>query len=239
MSIRKKIVRKIKNRINRYFYKDKEFKTEEAFYTYLFTKNPSWSSPDPNEDEQLRWSEIKAELEKIKPAGTGLQLLEIGCGRGWLCKKLSDYGTVTGLEPVEAVVKYAGKLFPGLEFHVGYSADLMKQFPGRTFDVIVNSEVIEHVTDKVTFMNELRSMLKPGGIVILTTPRLEHYDDSIKAYGGDPNQPVEEWMSEPQLAELFAATGFTVLTKKFFSPLPNLDRTVMITQLWTARKNDA
>lgn len=234
MSIGKKIAAKIRNRVNRYFYKKKKFGTEEEFYTYLFTKNPSWSSPEPNEDESLRWNEIRTELDKANIRAA--RILEIGCGRGWLCNKLSAYGTVTGIEPVEPVINYAKKLFPGIDFQPGFSAGYARRFPDEKFDIIVNTEVIEHVTDKRTFMEEIRSMLKPGGIVILTTPRLEHYDDSIKAYGGDPNQPVEEWMSEQDLQQLFADTQFSVITKKFFSPLPNLDKEVMITQLWTGKK---
>ncbi len=235
MSLGKKIFNKVKTRVNRYFYGNKKFKTEEEFYTYLFTKNPSWSSPEANEDETIRWNEIKKELEKLHISGSTQHIMEIGCGRGWLCKKLSDYGTITGIDPVEPVIRYAKKLFPQLEFHTGYSAAFIQQFPDKKFDLIVSTEVIEHVTDKKIFMHEIRSMLKPNGVVILTTPRLEHYDDSIKAYGGDPNQPVEEWMSEPELKELLESTGFTIINKTFFSPLPNLEKTVLITQMWVGK----
>ena len=89
MSLGKKIFNKVKTRVNRYFYGNKKFKTEEEFYTYLFTKNPSWSSPEANEDETIRWNEIKKELEKLHISGSTQHIMEIGCGRGWLCKKLS------------------------------------------------------------------------------------------------------------------------------------------------------
>lgn len=236
MSLGKKIYSKIRNRLNRYFYQKKQFKSEEEFYTYLFTKNPSWSSPEANEDETIRWSAIKTELEKIKQSKSNLEILEIGSGRGWLCKKMADYGSITGLEPVAPVVKYAKKLFPEIDFHAGFSSDFIKQFPDKKFDVIVSTEVLEHITDKTAFMQDVRTLLKPNGIIILTTPRLEHYEDSIKAFGGDPNQPVEEWMSESQLKQLLEETGFKILNKVFFAPLPNLDKTVLITQLWVGKK---
>ena len=56
------VLKKIKNRLIFYLNKNKKFKNEEAFYTYFFTKNPSWSSPEPNEDETIRWNEIKNNL---------------------------------------------------------------------------------------------------------------------------------------------------------------------------------
>lgn len=225
----------IKNRFNNYLYKNRKFDTEEEFYTYLFTKNPSWSSKEPNEDENIRLGEIKKVIDGIKLAGDS-SILEIGCGRGWLSGKLVQYGTVTGIEPVEPVVKYAKKLFPQLEFHPDLPGSFIQKFPTRKFDLIVSSEVLEHVTDKKEFMQQVNSLLKQGGVAIITTPRMEHYNDFISIYGSEPGQPVEEWMSEQEVKDLILDSGFEIVSHNVFAPLPMKDKTVYTTQLWAFRK---
>jgi len=234
MSKFKNRITHLRKRIYHLFYKNKKYKTEDEFYTHLFTKNPSWSSPEGNEDETQRWEEIKSEIEKA--GGKDLSILEIGCGRGWLCNKLQAYGNVTGIDPVEPVINYAKKLFPSVEFHADLLPSFIAKFPGKKYDLVVSTEVIEHVNNKEEFAQNIHSLLTANGMLILTTPRLEHYNDFTKAYGIDPGQPVEEWVSEPQLRTLFEGNGFTVQAVKFFSPLPNTAPPVYITQLWVCRK---
>ena len=53
MNIIKTIFRKVKNRFNRYYYKNKKFNTEDEFYTYLFTKDPRFSAKVMNSFETL------------------------------------------------------------------------------------------------------------------------------------------------------------------------------------------
>jgi 2-polyprenyl-3-methyl-5-hydroxy-6-metoxy-1,4-benzoquinol methylase len=229
------IYSKVKNRVSRFLSKSSNFKTEEEFYTYLFTKNPSWSSPFPNEDETIRWNEIEKVLNNLNLA-TSSDILEIGSGRGWLSQKLSKYGNVIGIEPVEPVVKYAKKLFPNLEFYAEYPATFLEKFPTKKFNIIVSSEVLEHVTDKDTFMKQIQSLLNSNGVVIITTPRLECYNDFIKVYGNEPNQPIEEWLSETQVKELLISSNFDIIGKSSFANLPIEDQTIFRTQLWVFKK---
>lgn len=230
-------IKRIKDKLIHFVYKNKAFKNEEEFYTYFFTRNPSWNSPEGNEDENIRWSEIKNEIDKSELRSSATSILEIGCGRGWLCKKLSPYGTVTGIDPVEPVIKYAKKLFPSIEFHALVPSSFIERFPEKKFDIIVSTEVLEHVDDKKAFVSSIYDMLKKNGILILTTPRAEHFNDFIEFYGQDKKQPVEQWASEQELNDLFENSQFIVQNKNFFSPLNVRNRTVLMTQLWVCKKN--
>ena len=87
---------------------------EEKYYKKLFVENPIWNSKDPNEDELSRWTVIKEMVEDI---GLVNEIIDVGCGRGWLANKLADYGSVTGIEPVASVVEYAKGLFPKIQFY--------------------------------------------------------------------------------------------------------------------------
>jgi 2-polyprenyl-3-methyl-5-hydroxy-6-metoxy-1,4-benzoquinol methylase len=230
------IIRSIKRRIHLFLHKNKKYKTEEEFYTYFFTQHPSWSSPEPNEDETIRWKEIKEEVEKIHQAGQNLRILEIGCGRGWLCKKMSAYGTVTGIDPIEPVIKYAQKIFPGIEFHADTPVSFHQKAGDKKFNLVVSTEVLEHVNDKKEFLDTVNSLLIPGGFVVLTTPKAEHYEDFIKFYGKDVEQPLEAWLTVEQLRTLFTETGFEIITNRFLAPLSAEQPQILMTQLWVAKK---
>lgn len=231
----KHILKSVHKRLYSLLYKNKTFKSEDEFYTHFFTKNPSWSSPEPNEDENIRWAEIRQAIDATHPA-KNIDILEIGCGRGWLTNCLRQYGTPVGIEPVAAVVKYAKKIFPGIGFHAMLPSAYIEHFPGKTFDLVVSSEVLEHATDKQLFVQDIHRLLKPGGTVVITTPRAEHYKDFIDFYGEEVGQPVEEWVSEKELENLFVQNGFEVAGKKFFAPLSAQRPGVLMTQLWTCRK---
>lgn len=60
--------------------------------------------------------------------------------------------------------------------------DISEKFPYEShfFDFVFAGEVIEHIVDTRQFLNEIGRILKPGGILILTTPNLARIDDRIK-----------------------------------------------------------
>jgi 2-polyprenyl-3-methyl-5-hydroxy-6-metoxy-1,4-benzoquinol methylase len=224
------IFRKIKNRLQYYYYKNRKFKSEDEFYTYFFTKDPSWSSPTPNEDETIRLKEIITEIENIQ-FGRRIEILEVGCGRGWLSNELTKFGSVCGIEPVSTVVDYAKKIFPKIEFHAGFLDSLINKFPNRKFDLVVSTEVLEHVNDKPEFLKQIKSLINADGIIIITTPRMEIYDSFVAKYGVEPGQPVEDWLTEDQAKKLVFDSGFTLLNHKTFGALASDSKDGNTTQL--------
>lgn len=181
--------------------------SEEAYYENLFVRNPEWSRSTPNEDEAARWARIKDLLDRHFEAGPDKQILDVGCGRGWLTNLLSNYGTAMGIEPVAPVVAHARRLFPALTFEAATPDAL----PGaERFDAIVSSEVLEHVHDKSGFLTRLHELLKPGGFLVVTTPRAELYKKWTAKFG-KPAQPIEEWISTDGLRTLLDQCGFDVL----------------------------
>lgn len=99
----------------------------------------------------------------------GYRVLEVGCGTGNVLKTLSttcSRGTVIGMDLYRE----------GLEFARGNSgcpllqADLEASPFVEAFDVVGAFDVIEHLPDDRAVLRCLRSMLKPGGTLILTVP---------------------------------------------------------------------
>jgi len=215
--------------------------TDEEFYTELFTKDEFWSTPTPNSEEEKRWAVIQGFLTYIKRSlgeGTRPEILDLGCGRGWLTNLLSGYGPIIGIEPIKPVVEYARKMYPQIEFFSGSSGDLLEKGMQGRFDIVVSSEVIEHVPDanKPGFINDIYTLLKPGGFAIITTPRKEAEKEWL-AHCSE-GQPVEDWITEETLRTLFEAQQFTQCGMDRLTIKPHSNAAeILIYQLWLFQKN--
>ena len=83
----------------------------------------------------------------------GLDVLDIGCGGGLLAEPLARLGArVTGVDAapgaIDAARDHAGAVGLDIRYHSGEAGDLA----GEEFDIIVASEVIEHVADRGAFL---------------------------------------------------------------------------------------
>jgi len=226
-------------------------RNEDQFYADLFVRSGTWSTAAPNTEERQRWEKIKEFLPVViqqlqQSRAQPIRILDVGCGRGWLTNLLSQYGQAEGVEPVEAVVEHARQLFPHLHFYVGFPESLLTRKDFEPYDLIVTSEVIEHIPHarKATFLRTLQRLLKADGAIILSTPRKEVWDQWRVV--STPNQPVEDWIAESDLLQLFQGRGFRELGReriyfdlhKFeYVPSPSMEDTapssvIALYQVW-------
>ena len=101
-----------------------------------------------------------------------LTMLDIGCGGGLISEPLSRLGaSVTGIEPAEANIGAARQhaLESGLE--INYRAATVQDLEANRelFDVVACLEVVEHVPDPGTFIKSCAAVVKPGGLLVLST----------------------------------------------------------------------
>lgn len=101
----------------------------------------------------------------------GLSLLEVGCGYGLSLHFAREAlgWQVQGCDPSSLARVGAEDL--GLDISPEY-LEPGSQLNGAPFDVIYSSEVIEHVSNPVAFLQTLKGLLKPDGMLILTTPNV-------------------------------------------------------------------
>lgn len=110
----------------------------------------------------------------------GLRILDVGCGGGILCEPLARLGAeVTGIDPVEESIEIAKTHAEGMNLPITYLAcsieDLSHGLP--LFDVVVASEIIEHVAAPQDFLKASMAHLKPHGGMIVTT-----FNKTLKSY---------------------------------------------------------
>ncbi|MDF1645248.1 MAG: class I SAM-dependent methyltransferase [Pseudomonadales bacterium] len=99
-----------------------------------------------------------------KPLDT-LSVLNVGGSAGIIDEYLSRYfHQVTGIDIDEDAILYAKKNFQkeGLLFEVGDAMDM--EYESSMFDVVICSQVYEHVPDAKLLMSEIFRVLKPGGV---------------------------------------------------------------------------
>ena len=102
----------------------------------------------------------------------GLELLDIGCGGGLLSEPMCRLGAaVTGIDAGEKNIRTAGLHAEKSGLSIDYRCVLPEALAagGRTFDVVLNMEVVEHVADLGVFMEACCTLVRPGGVMAVST----------------------------------------------------------------------
>ena len=133
-----------------------------------------YSTPAQKELIENRWQVFEV-LIKTHDFGTdSLKVLDLGCGDGinimGLKKILDTQGktyAITGVDFNQSRLEKVKKRFPDVEVQV---YDLIEDQWDKKFDLILFNHVLEHIRDDQKALVNLKSMLNPGGIVILGVP---------------------------------------------------------------------
>lgn len=161
-------------------------------------------------EEQRYASRVLTIQDWIKAnAKPGDKILDVGCGDMYLSKAMPEYSW-QGID-----VNISRAKGPAIE------QDLMSTpypFEAASFDLVVNSETMEHIWDMRVVHREVNRLLKQGGLYILTTPNfswLDHYMQHFNHLLWDPdNRPhTSEHIRQYNFVvheKWLKATGFTI-----------------------------
>jgi 2-polyprenyl-6-hydroxyphenyl methylase/3-demethylubiquinone-9 3-methyltransferase len=109
--------------------------------------------------------------KSLKPLG-GLRILDIGCGGGILAEPLARLGgAVTAIDPAPESIEAARHHADITGLAIDYRAETAEVLSasGERFDLVIASEVVEHVPDIKSFVATATDLTRPGGIVLFTT----------------------------------------------------------------------
>jgi 2-polyprenyl-6-hydroxyphenyl methylase/3-demethylubiquinone-9 3-methyltransferase len=102
----------------------------------------------------------------------GLTFLDVGCGGGIVAEPLARLGgKVTGIDPAEENIEAAKLHAEKSDLAIDYRATTVEALAetDAAFDVVIASEVVEHVADLNFFVGRSAALVKPGGLMIVTT----------------------------------------------------------------------
>jgi 2-polyprenyl-6-hydroxyphenyl methylase / 3-demethylubiquinone-9 3-methyltransferase len=110
----------------------------------------------------------------------GLSVLDIGCGGGLVCEPLARLGArVTGIDPaaenIAAAKAHASAAGLNIAYEVATTEELAAR--GQRYDAVLLLEVVEHVPDAPAFIKTVAPLVKPGGMMMLST-----LNRTLKAY---------------------------------------------------------
>jgi SAM-dependent methyltransferase len=116
----------------------------------------------------------------------GKRVLDLASGEGYGSNLLAvQADSVCGVDIDEAAVRHAAEKYakPNLHFLTGSITDV--PIPdNQSFDVIVCFEAIEHIEEHDVLLSEVKRLLKPDGVFVVSTPNKEVYDE-----GGEASNP--------------------------------------------------
>jgi len=125
-----------------------------------------WNTDTPEFSQAYLRPIVEQYLQTLPP---GSRVLDLGCGNGAMLGTLLDRGwTLVGLDISTSGIKQARKRWPGVRFEVADATGDLGAL--GQFDAIYSTEVIEHVVLARRFAQNCFRLLKPGGIVVLSTP---------------------------------------------------------------------
>jgi 2-polyprenyl-3-methyl-5-hydroxy-6-metoxy-1,4-benzoquinol methylase len=169
-------------------------------YTAAFQHSTAVSYARP-----LNQARIQTFLDMISRAGKNLMVLDVGCGDGVLSEPIAKQGNnVTGFDlptitPM-AHNRHVSNVFSGDAENLAFTPE--------TFDVVLASEVVEHLWNPQRFLNDAHRVLKPKGLLILEAP------EGIEGLRYDAHK---NWFTVERFQHMLGKK-FTLLQAKRFSP---------------------
>jgi 2-polyprenyl-6-hydroxyphenyl methylase/3-demethylubiquinone-9 3-methyltransferase len=158
-------------------------------------------------------------------------ILDVGCAQGTFALQMAERGhRVVLLDARPGHIEYARSRHEAgqVEFRSGYLED-QGDLSGR-FDLIVFSEVIEHIRSPGVVLARLREALKPGGHLLITTPNSEYLASRLPSYGRARQEVIDQaednsadgeshrfLYSLEELVTVVRSAGFRVVRRGFFA----------------------
>ena len=133
-----------------------------------FTDGQKGSYSDEEDDFTPADNNSRRKLRELMRWKSGGLLYEVGCGAGAFLRQAQKYFTVGGSDLSDAAVKSVRKRLNMPQVQSGDFLEL--ELPEATFDAVVMFDVLEHLKNPLRNLEKVNCLLRPGGILYITTP---------------------------------------------------------------------
>ena len=153
-------------------------------------------------------------------------ICDLGCGNGHITGRLAILGyQVTGVDASASGIQIAQRAYPGVEF---VEALIDRELRLGEFDLVISSDVIEHLYRPSDLLEAAVSVLKPGGQVLIGTPYHGYLKNLVLAASGKMDAHFSalhdgghiKFFSVSTLSRLMRAHGFEDPSFSFYGRAP-------------------
>lgn len=177
-------------------------------------------------------------LRAVEEVGQELRVLDVGCGNGATCGALLRMGCeVVGIDPSHEGIAIAREAHPEARFEqLTADGELLVTLEETPFDVVVSTEVIEHLYAPRKWARSCFGALRPGGRLICSTPYHGYLKNLVISALGRWDRHVDplwdgghiKMWSRRTLTRLLEEAGFVDLSFQGCGRIPFLWMTMVI-----------
>lgn len=204
-----------------------------------------------HEINPLRVSYIEQQAQGVK----GKRILDVGCGGGILAEALAQQGAlVTGIDMAELSLKVARLHLHESALEIDYQLSTVEAFAKHNttqFDIVTCLELLEHVPDPASVITSAARLLKPGGVLFLSTINRNPKAFALAILGAEyilgmltrGTHEYKKFIKPSEIATQLRSCGMQVndISGMSYNPLSkrySLGRDIDVNYLLTARFDD-
>lgn len=167
-------------------------------------------------------------IELVKKLEDVRSICDLGCGNGHISGQLAALGyEVTGIDASTSGIQIARRTYPAVEFIETLIDGSLGQRLGQ-FDLVISSDVIEHLYRPSDLLEAARSLLRPGAHVLIGTPYHGYIKNLVLAATGKMDSHFSalhdgghiKFFSVKTLSSLMHGHGFEDLSFTFYGRAP-------------------
>jgi len=183
-------------------------------------------------------------IEVVKSEPGVKTICDLGCGNGYLAHRLATHGyAVTGVDASAPYIETARRLYsdPPVRFEQAFFGEALTETLQReSFDLVISSDVIEHLYHPKELLATAKALLKPGGTLVMCTPYHGYLKNlAIAALGKWDSHHAVHWdgghikfFSVATLRNLIEEQLFVPQRVVYYGRIPAFAKNM----IWVARK---
>lgn len=191
-------------------------------------------------DRRSMWSlkycgRIESVLEILRRLSPGARSLEVGASQANTSLLAAEAGlTAVALDRDPRGLRYAWRKHTSGSFLTVCGDALQLPMPDGGFDVVLGLEILEHLPEPAVALREMKRVLAPGGLLVVTTPNAAYFSETLPSYTQRPSDLTA--LPEPdgsghlfaftlsELCSLMGEAGFETVLARYEGSVVMSDR---------------